>query len=158
MSPRQSRGRGGVYEGAVYRRWHNAGIGESVPALATALQDDGASTAYAAGQVLAALARGAARQMDIVQALAAAIRPTVGRPMCRQVGEYLGQLDERLAEKIRALLVRGKPRDLYDIWLLLRQGVLPDAALIARKLALYGITWSREALEDALAPPRRLGA
>lgn len=59
-----------------------------------------------------------------------------------------------LAEKIRALLVRGKPRDLYDIWLLLRQGVSPDAALIARKLALYGITWNREALENALARAR----
>jgi predicted nucleotidyltransferase component of viral defense system len=28
-----------------------------------------------------------------------------------------------MAEKIRTMLVRGKPRDLYDIWLLLNQGM-----------------------------------
>ena len=59
-----------------------------------------------------------------------------------------------LAEKIRALLVRGKPRDLYDIWLLLRQGVRPDRALIERKLALYEMALGLEALEDALARVR----
>jgi len=32
-------------------------------------------------------------------------------------------LEHLLAEKLRALLVRGKPRDLYDVWLLLRRGV-----------------------------------
>ncbi len=59
-----------------------------------------------------------------------------------------------LAEKIRALLVRGKPRDLYDIWLLLGQGVLPDPALIERKLALYELSFSIEALDAALARVR----
>ena len=59
-----------------------------------------------------------------------------------------------LAEKIRALLVRGKPRDLYDIWLLLRQGVRPDRALIERKLALYEVTFSVEVLDEALARAR----
>ena len=84
----------------------------------------------------------------------AALYPFAGVDL--QGGYDLAPDDEGqpLAEKVRALLVRGKPRDLYDIWLLLRQGVSPDAALIARKLALYGITWSREALEDALARAR----
>ncbi len=59
-----------------------------------------------------------------------------------------------LAEKIRALLVRGKPRDLYDIWLLLGQGVPPDRALIQRKLSLYGLTFDDEAMEKALARVR----
>lgn len=59
-------------------------------------------------------------------------------------------LDHLLAEKLRALLVRGKPRDLYDIWLLLRQGVEPDLSLVERKLALYDRTWNREALEEAM--------
>jgi predicted nucleotidyltransferase component of viral defense system len=59
-------------------------------------------------------------------------------------------LDHLLAEKLRALLVRGKPRDLYDIWLLLRQGVEPDLALVERKLALYDRTWESEALEEAM--------
>ena len=30
-----------------------------------------------------------------------------------------------LAEKVRALLVRAKPRDLYDVWLMVEQGVRP---------------------------------
>ena len=55
-----------------------------------------------------------------------------------------------MAEKIRALLVRGKPRDLYDIWLLLNQGVQLDDALIERKLALYEMGWDRDALAEAL--------
>lgn len=59
-----------------------------------------------------------------------------------------------LAEKIRALLVRGKPRDLYDIWLLLAQGVQPDQALIERKLALYAMAFSAEVLDEALARVR----
>jgi predicted nucleotidyltransferase component of viral defense system len=59
-------------------------------------------------------------------------------------------LEHLMAEKVRALLVRGKPRDLYDLWLLLSQGVSPDQALIERKLALYEMTFSTEALEEAL--------
>jgi predicted nucleotidyltransferase component of viral defense system len=55
-----------------------------------------------------------------------------------------------LAEKIRALLVRGKPWDLYDIWLLLNQGIQPDEALIERKLTLYDMRWDRDALVSAL--------
>jgi predicted nucleotidyltransferase component of viral defense system len=59
-------------------------------------------------------------------------------------------LEHLMAEKIRALLVRGKPRDLYDIWLLLHQGVEPDTALIQRKLALYEMRWDPEALKEAV--------
>jgi len=59
-------------------------------------------------------------------------------------------LEHLMAEKIRALLVRGKPRDLYDIWLLLHQGVEPDAVLIQRKLALYEMRWDPGALEEAM--------
>jgi predicted nucleotidyltransferase component of viral defense system len=59
-------------------------------------------------------------------------------------------LEHLMAEKIRALLVRGKPRDLYDIWLLLHQGVEPDAVLIQRKLALYEMRWDPGALEEAV--------
>jgi predicted nucleotidyltransferase component of viral defense system len=60
-------------------------------------------------------------------------------------------LEHVLAEKVRALLVRGKPRDLYDIWLLLNQGISPDRALIERKLELYRMTFNAEALEGAIA-------
>lgn len=60
-------------------------------------------------------------------------------------------LPHLLAEKLRALLMRSKPRDLYDVWLLLGQGIKPDRVLIDQKLALYGETLSKEALDAALA-------
>jgi predicted nucleotidyltransferase component of viral defense system len=59
-------------------------------------------------------------------------------------------LEHLLAEKVRALLVRGKPRDLYDIWLLLRQGVQPDSNLMERKLGLYEMKWEPSRLKQAL--------
>lgn len=55
-----------------------------------------------------------------------------------------------LAEKFRAMLVRGKPRDLYDIWLMLNQNVQVDEALIEQKLALYDMKWDRKELGGAL--------
>ncbi|HNR97131.1 MAG TPA: nucleotidyl transferase AbiEii/AbiGii toxin family protein [Anaerolineae bacterium] len=55
-----------------------------------------------------------------------------------------------LAEKMRALLVRGKPRDLYDIWLMLNQGVRLDDGLLQCKLALYQMTWKRDELAATL--------
>lgn len=55
-----------------------------------------------------------------------------------------------IAEKLRALLARGKPRDLYDIWFLLNRGIELDVALIERELALYEMEWDRGELAAAL--------
>lgn len=51
-------------------------------------------------------------------------------------------LGEILAEKVRALMVRGKPRDLYDLWVLLGSGVKIDLPRINKKLALYQKTFA----------------
>jgi len=56
-----------------------------------------------------------------------------------------------LAEKVRALIVRAKPRDLYDVWLLLSQGVTLEPALVQRKLALYDLLLTAASLDPALA-------
>ena len=56
-----------------------------------------------------------------------------------------------MAEKVRALLLRGKARDLYDLWLFATQGVQLDPLLVARKLAITETKLSIELLEDALA-------
>lgn len=56
-----------------------------------------------------------------------------------------------LAEKVRALVVRAKPRDLYDVWLMLGLGVTLEPALVASKLALYDLTLTPATLEHALA-------
>lgn len=55
------------------------------------------------------------------------------------------------AEKVRALVVRGKARDLYDLWLLVNQGIQPQAALIQQKLDLYGLVWAKDAWRTGLA-------
>lgn len=54
------------------------------------------------------------------------------------------------AEKVRALLVRGKPRDLYDLWLLHLQGVRAERRLIRQKLALYDLPLTEGTLEKTL--------
>lgn len=59
-----------------------------------------------------------------------------------------------LAEKVRALLVRAKPRDLYDVWLMVEQGVPLDADLIRRKLKLYEMTLTPAVVGAALARAR----
>lgn len=56
-----------------------------------------------------------------------------------------------LAEKVRALVVRAKPRDLYDVWLLLSQGVALERSLVERKLALYDLTLTPAIVDSALA-------
>lgn len=58
--------------------------------------------------------------------------------------------EHMLAEKIRALMVRGTPRDLYDLWLLLHQNICCDRDLIDRKLALYGLEFHITAFDAAL--------
>lgn len=54
------------------------------------------------------------------------------------------------AEKVRALFVRAKPRDLYDLWFLLNRGVTADRALINAKLALYDQTFEEPQLKKAI--------
>jgi predicted nucleotidyltransferase component of viral defense system len=53
------------------------------------------------------------------------------------------------AEKARALFVRAKPRDLYDLWFLLNKGIRANRALINAKLSLYELTFDLANLEKA---------
>lgn len=59
-------------------------------------------------------------------------------------------LERLLVDKVRAMFVRGRPRDLYDIWLLCHRGVRPEPVLVKRELARYGIRWEPDVLEEAL--------
>jgi predicted nucleotidyltransferase component of viral defense system len=59
-------------------------------------------------------------------------------------------LKHLLAEKVRALFMRSKARDVYDIWLLTSQGVRLDRELVRKKLALYDVVLSTANLDDAL--------
>jgi predicted nucleotidyltransferase component of viral defense system len=62
--------------------------------------------------------------------------------------------DHLLAEKVRALLVRAKPRDLYDVWLLIEQGVHLDGDLIGQKLKLYEMNLAQAVVAAALTRAR----
>ena len=45
--------------------------------------------------------------------------------------------EELLAEKIRALFIRGKPRDIFDLWFLLTKKIPINEKLINNKFSLY---------------------
>ncbi len=55
-------------------------------------------------------------------------------------------LNEIFAEKIRALLKRKKPRDLYDLWILQELGAEPDIQLINKKLSYYNESLDKKML------------
>lgn len=60
------------------------------------------------------------------------------------------QVQEILAEKVRALSIRAAPRDLYDIWFLLNRGIKPNSRMINRKLSLYRKRFSIEKFSDSI--------
>jgi len=59
-------------------------------------------------------------------------------------------LEEILAEKVRALAWRGKARDLYDLWFLLKMGVKTDLDLINEKLSYYKKEFNIEEFKESV--------
>jgi len=61
-------------------------------------------------------------------------------------------LEEILAEKVRAAISRGAPRDIYDIWYLLGKGVPFDLELVNEKLKILkrDKTFTMELFEQCL--------
>ncbi|MEA1994528.1 MAG: nucleotidyl transferase AbiEii/AbiGii toxin family protein, partial [Euryarchaeota archaeon] len=57
-------------------------------------------------------------------------------PETRVVNVLSLQKEEVLAEKLRALSMREKGRDLYDVWFLLRQDVTANDELFSQKMAI----------------------
>ena len=58
--------------------------------------------------------------------------------------------EEMAAEKARALLVRSRSRDAFDIWFLIGRGVKIDVGLVDRKLKLYDVGRTAAAVDAAL--------
>jgi len=58
--------------------------------------------------------------------------------------------EEILMEKIRALMTRGKARDVYDVWFLLKGGLKIDKELLDRKLEYYNIKFSKEEFKRSI--------
>ncbi|PKP57737.1 MAG: hypothetical protein CVT88_06845 [Candidatus Altiarchaeales archaeon HGW-Altiarchaeales-1] len=46
--------------------------------------------------------------------------------------------EEISAEKIRCIMTRDKPRDIYDLYFLLKKGIIIDESLVNRKCKIYG--------------------
>ena len=61
-------------------------------------------------------------------------------------------MDEKeiLAEKVRAILTRMKPRDIYDLWFLLEKNVDFDIQLVNKKLELYNLKFSLRDFENRI--------
>lgn len=53
-------------------------------------------------------------------------------------------LEEILAEKVRAIMTRRRPRDLYDLSMLIKRGIQPDGSIIQNKLDYYDLRFDHE--------------
>lgn len=53
-------------------------------------------------------------------------------------------IDEIAAEKIRCILTREKPRDIYDLWFLSKKDIMLDVSLINKKLKIYKLTYAQQ--------------
>lgn len=52
-------------------------------------------------------------------------------------------IEEIAAEKIRCIITREKPRDIYDLWFLSKKGITLNVSLINKKLKIYKLTYSQ---------------
>ena len=62
------------------------------------------------------------------------------------------------AEKARALIVRGTPRDMYDVHFLAARGVRCSRALLDAKMALYGRRFTLRELDAGVRAAGRAWA
>jgi len=65
-------------------------------------------------------------------------------------------LEELLAEKIRALIIRQKARDLYDLAYFLKKGAKLDRGMVRSKLEYYGMKPDMSDIKDAIESKRLL--
>ncbi|MBU3906785.1 MAG: nucleotidyl transferase AbiEii/AbiGii toxin family protein [Nanoarchaeota archaeon] len=65
---------------------------------------------------------------------------------------YVFAMNEKeiLAEKIRAIFMRQKPRDVYDLYFLLEKGAEFDMGLINKKLSLYNLKFDLKELKNRI--------
>ena len=61
------------------------------------------------------------------------------------------ELNEILAEKMRALLKIERPRHLYNVWFLLNKGAKLNLGLVNKKLKLYNEKFEIENIEKAIS-------
>lgn len=70
---------------------------------------------------------------------------------------FVMEEEEILAEKIRTIFQRQKPRDIYDIWfLLIRKNTSPAKEIIRKKLSPYNIEFSLKEFKGRIEKMRGL--
>jgi predicted nucleotidyltransferase component of viral defense system len=81
-------------------------------------------------------------------------------PSIKRIGMYITEIPtfeisvmneiEILAEKIRAIWIRSKARDMYDLMFLLKKGIPFEEDLVNKKLSIYNHSWDPKIFEEKL--------
>jgi predicted nucleotidyltransferase component of viral defense system len=82
------------------------------------------------------------------------VEPTFLTSLYREIPSfelYLMSAREMMAEKVRAIMTRDKPRDVYDLWFLCMKGIDLDKGLVRRKLRLHDLDYTLDSLLSAAA-------
>lgn len=65
-------------------------------------------------------------------------------------------VEEIAAEKIRCIMTREKPRDIYDLWFLSKKGIPIDVSLVNKKLKIYRLTFDLETFLEKVSEKRKM--
>jgi len=68
---------------------------------------------------------------------------------------YVMDEGEIAAEKVRAIMTRNKPRDVYDLWFLLKRGVILDLSMVDTKLNIYSVKFSLDKFKRSVEEKRK---
>lgn len=79
------------------------------------------------------------------------------RPIYKDIPAFelcVMETEEIFAEKVRAIMTRNKPRDVFDVWFLLKSGTEIEVQLVKRKLKLYDEAFSLREFISAVEEKR----
>jgi len=68
----------------------------------------------------------------------------------------LMDVKEIAAEKIRCIMTREKPRDIYDLWFLSKKGITIDVSLVNKKLKIYRLTFNSKKFTEKVNEKRNM--
>jgi len=65
-------------------------------------------------------------------------------------------IKEIAAEKVRCIIIREKPRDVYDLWFLSKKDIALDVSLINKKLKIYKLTFNSKKFMEKVNEKRNM--
>jgi len=65
-------------------------------------------------------------------------------------------IEEIAAEKIRGIMTRERPRDVYDLWFLIKRGTKIDISLVNKKLKIYRLKFHPKTFCEKLYEKRNM--